>query len=96
MDYKEFLEILVELSDLFKSLYNGVPDKENEPAKIRLCAINCDNVHIFNGINALADACGQELSKQSFPDAVSPFEYFFDYRGKRFFQLDTDPPERMA
>lgn len=96
MEPKEILEKLLELSELFKLLYNGVPEKENEPAKIRLCAIDCDNVHIFNGINALADACGQELSKQPFPAGGSPFEYSFDYRGKRFFQLDTDPPERMA
>lgn len=96
MEAKEILEKLVELSDLFKLLYNGVPEKENEHAKIRLCSIDRDDIHIFTGINALADSCGEKLSKQPFPAKDTPVEYYFDYCGRHFFQLDTDPPEKMA
>ncbi len=94
MEAKEILEKLVGLSDSYKSMSAGVP--ENLEAKITLCNIGCENVHIFSGINALADACGESLSTREGTSAQFPVEYFFRYKGKYFFQLDTDPPEKMA
>ena len=95
MEPKEILEKIVELSNSFESLYVGVPI--NGTKKISLGSMDHNDIHILSGINVLADACGQELLKDSLlcDDKLDQY-YYFDYCGKHFFQFDTDPPEKMA
>lgn len=53
-----------------------------------------NQVHIHRGITEMAEAAGCELKEELHSDREGyPFEYFFKYKGIRFFQMEQ---ERMA
>ncbi len=56
--------------------------------------VSPDRVHVHCGIACIAEAAGCELKEELHPDRESfPFEYSFEYKGIRFFQMNE---ERMA
>lgn len=51
--------------------------------------VSPDCVHVHCGIACMAEAAGCELKEELHPDWDGfPFEYFFEYKGIRFFQLE--------
>lgn len=56
--------------------------------------VSPDCVHVNCGISDMAKAAGCELEEEIYQDRESfPFEYSFEYKGIRFFQMNE---ERMA
>lgn len=47
-----------------------------------------DGIHIYAGIGELAWATGSEIKCINYLDDEYPFEYYFIYKGMKFFQLE--------
>lgn len=78
---------------------DGHGDFANE---VKVCSIGnrrFDGVHICSGIKSLADILGKELTKtrRSYDDGDYPWEYSFDYKGVRVYQIaHADSTSRLG
>ena len=70
----------------FGKLEDGKYENTIYPCDIRNTRDEIE-VHIFKGIDLLAKATGNTLTRKERPDSLYPYELVMYYRGVRFFQL---------
>ena len=65
-------------------------DDGDYPNEIDICGMASSldiGVHIYRGIEQLAELLGKELRKEGRYDKENPYDYVFDYKGYRVFQI---------
>ena len=98
---KAWLDTQIDMLWAFKVISHNVPKalycgtaKESYPTVISRCTLididsgEDDMVHLYRGIQVLADALGKSLQTRRL-DRVDSVEKYFMYRGYKVFQLDT-------
>lgn len=99
VDVIEWLDNIVEafkrLNECRYDLYYGKLDrKKGEYEKhIELCSNDNPRLHVFDGIDTLAEIVGCELKRFDLDDGEYPYEYYFTYKDVYVFQLDAKPLE---
>ena len=82
MKYEKIKEWLDKLVD------NNVEAKQLEEFNNQISTIFADDyIHIYKGIQIIADVMGIELKERKRECKVFPYEYFFEYRGIEFVQI---------
>ena len=77
---KEWLDKLVDTQ-------NELRDLKYCNTQIEVCGI-MDHIHIYRGIEKIADAVGAELRMIRGDDREYPYRYFFRYRGWEITQIE--------
>lgn len=65
-------------------------DAGEYPNEIEICGMSSSldtGVHIYKGIEQLAELLGVELEKEERYDKRNPYDYTFRYKGYRVFQI---------
>lgn len=55
--------------------------------------VHPESAHVYEGIIEMAKSVETELKEEVDPDSEYPFEYYFNYKGIRFCQIEK---ERLA
>lgn len=79
---KQWLEKIIELKKELCEIQNFDDD-------LKTCMGNIDTVHIYNNIEKLAEAVGEELKTKIIDDAEYPIEKYFFYKNMKVFQIET-------
>lgn len=83
MKKEETLRMLDQIVTTHKAYLTALQQSEGD--SIRFC--KCDDVHVYEGIEYLADAAGAVCICTDRKDDTYPLEYFFIYKGVKFFQI---------
>ena len=90
MEKSKLLNWLDEVIDLQNKLYKlGTLCDENNNELCQRCYAMEDSIHIYSGIETLADACGKKL-KITLHDTIDgrkTYVVYFSYKDKRIFEL---------
>ena len=87
-EVKEWLDKLVANIIETESLYNF-----NE--QIRVCRPGL-TIHMFTGIDIVADVMGLELREDYEEDKDFPYRYSFEYKGNKFIQIEEERLESFV
>lgn len=99
VDVIEWLDNIVEafkrLNECRYDLYYGKLDREKGEYEkhIELCSNDNPRLHVFDGIDTLAEIVGCELKQFNRDEEDYPYEYYFTYKNVHVFQLNTKPLE---
>lgn len=64
-----------------------VEDMDNSPDGVILSSIASYGIHIYHGLDILAEECGAVLVTKLRKDEEYPFEAYFTHNGIYYFQL---------
>ena len=80
---KEWLESLIKV-------YHKTKATAEFDAQICICEPFSSGIHIYKGIEMVADVMGLALKEIKRDDAYIPYEYSFIYKGVKFFQITEE------
>lgn len=77
--------------DMNISIRKQLIELEDYNEQLMLCRPNQkDTVHVFKGIEIMADLLGKEIAMVERNDTEIPYEYYFMYEGFKVLQLSRE------
>lgn len=102
VDVIEWLDNIVEalkrLNECRYDLYYGKLDREKGEYEkhIKLCSNDAPQLHVYDGINTLAEVVKCELRVIKNNSENYPYRYWFIYKGMMVYQLERQPLEGVV
>lgn len=83
---KQWLDALIDSIVCLEQVAHRIKDEGVDTVTI----VPPDQVHIYSGIDILAEALGLKLTKTKRECGEFPYMYSFNYRGKLVYQLEEE------
>ena len=83
--YDDHAKMVQNANDIYRDAVCSIEDE------VKFCAPHCPittGIHVFSGIEKLAEIAGAEILTRERNCEYYPVEKYFVYRGREFFQLE--------
>jgi hypothetical protein len=88
---QQILDLALKVTDAVQALHDaGCVGEDEEECTINFCGLSPFEMHVYSGLNELAELCGSPCVTKPRNCSKYPFEISFVHQGITFFQLDKD------